>query len=149
MFSMANEAVIIELTGQPKGRPRTYTVAPPFACEKGTLLFLEDARTVSGAFVTGGKNPKAFAGIASTECVSGETTIGAWTEGTFDLTHATQAGKVAKAGEMVVSSGANLICPMFRNTVSGQAVELISGCLIGKALETASSAEVINVAINV
>lgn len=144
---MANEAVIVELMGQPSGVPIRFTCADGVGIEKGTLLWFSDNRTISGASVDCNLTGKAFAGIAATEKVAsdGSTTIGVWTKGIFDLTSVAAAGTEGAigAGHYVVLSGSNLIARLKDNAT------ILSGAVIGKALEDASASEVIQVAIGV
>ena len=133
---MANEAVIIELPLG--GRPRRYTVADAQQISGGTLLRLIEPNTASGSSLATVQEP--FAGIATMEKVAndGSTEISAYTYGVFDLT-CTATGAVP-CGAAVVMSGANLI----RAAV---AAEIISGMIIGKALEEGTANEVIRVAV--
>lgn len=133
---MTNEAVIVELLGDPKGKPISFTCADGVGIEKGTILWFYDNRTCSGASVTGSP----FAGIASTEKVAndGSTHIGCWTCGIFDLTVNSSVG--VTIGAYVSLSGANLI----KNATEA---EIAAGGAIGKSLETGSASEVIQVAV--
>ena len=130
---MANEAVIVELTGD-GGDVVEYDVLDTQAIEKGTLCIKVDARKASGSSGSG----EAFAGIASTEkeASDGSTTLGLYTRGVFDL----YADGAIPVGAQVAMSGANKI----RAAVTG---EDLSGAVIGRALETATAAETIQVAI--
>ena len=131
---MANEATIVELMGQPKGVPVRFTCADGTGIEKGTILWLDDARSVSGVSAT----LEPFAGIASVEKVAsdGSTTIGCWTKGIFDM----YAASAISAGDPVVLSGQNM--------VSGASVAPINQ-VIGIALEDATAAETIQVAVGI
>ena len=133
---MANEAVIIEL-GHDGGQPRRYQCVDNVAITKGTLCQLNDPNTVSGSTVISGAP---FGGIAAMDKVAsdGALDIALYTEGIFDLT--TSAGAGITVGSLVVMSGANLI----RTAV---AADLLTGAVVGKALETASASEVIRVAV--
>ena len=145
---MANEAVIIELLGN-GGEPVRFTVGNNAAIEKGTLMRLYDPRTVSGATGTG----VTFAGIAAAEKVAGDgsTSMALYTYGIFDLTLATNS--TCQAGDMVIVSGTNLIARASDYAPggllqSGAWMALQSGMVIGKALETGASAEVIAVKVD-
>jgi hypothetical protein len=131
---MANEAVIIELLGSPPGEPVRYTVADGATIEKGCICKLSDPRTAAASSAA-----DVFAGIAAAEKVinDGSTTLAVYTCGIFDLTAAAQA---ITAGMIVSLSGANLVRPAV-------AAELLTGAVVGKALETATAGEVIAVAI--
>jgi|TARA_R100001530_G_C4321443_1_gene155974 hypothetical protein len=132
---MANEAVIIELMGQPKGRPVRFTVADGAGIEKGTLCKITDPRT---AAATSADND-AYAGIANAEKVAsdGSTSLGLWTCGIFDI----KASAAVTAGEKVSISGANTV------TKVAAADTLFSD--VGVALETASTNEVIAIACGI
>ena len=132
---MANEAVIIELMGQPKGVPVRFTVADGAGIEKGTLCKVTDPRT---AAATSADND-AFCGIASTEKVAsyGSTSLGLWTCGIFDI----KASAAVTVGEKVSVSGAN--------TVTKVASADLLFADVGIALESASTNEVIAVACGI
>lgn len=121
---MADEAVLVE----GEGGVQDFTVNDSVTIEKFTLCKLADPRTASATSGTG----DIFAGIAATEKNSTDNAseLGLWTEGIFKLTNV--AGPSITAGAMVVTSGANLI----RTAV---AAELLTGAIIGKALETMAS----------
>lgn len=153
---MTGEAVIVELAGQPKGVPIRYNIADTVAIEKGTLLGISgaavnryaDAR--DGEFVIATARAAAdshpFAGIAATEKVAndGQTTIGCWTKGLFDLTAVSKFGGegAIRPGTLVVLSGTNLI----RAAI---ATDVISGAILGKAMEDIAAAGVGQVAVGV
>jgi len=126
---MANEAVIIELLGEPKGHAIRHTVANGTTIAKGTLLKLTDPRT---AIATSADNDP-FAGVAAEEktAADGVTNIGAFTFGIFDMT-ATAAG--ITVGERVSIGGTNLISKV-------AAADLLFSD-VGIALETFSASEV-------
>lgn len=132
---MANEAVIIELHGN-MGDSMRFTCADAVGIEKGTLLWYYDPRTISGASITL-PNYKPFAGIAGEEKVAsdGQTSIGVWTSGIFDVV----CGSTCVAGDLVVMSGQNMVtrCPTL--------VSVSGGCIVGRALEDASAGETIAV----
>jgi len=132
---MPNEAVIIELLGN-QGEVIDFSVDDQVAIEKGTLLMLQDARKVSGAYSTG----PIFAGISASEKVAsdGQTNLGCYTFGIFDLK--VNAGAGVTLGAKVALSGANLI----RDATEA---EIAAGKAVGKALETGSANEVIEVLV--
>ena len=140
---MANEAVVIELAGQPKGKPMRFRVGDAAAIEKNALLWYYDAagqKRASGAAVTHAAKP--FAGIASTEKKANDGTLnlGLYRCGVFDLT--TDGGADIKTGEPVIMSGANLICRMPVAEPAGS-----GAYIVGYALEDASANETIQVAV--
>lgn len=143
---MANEAVIIELLGEPKGCPVRYECGDSVGIEKGTLLWFGDARKVSGASVDGHGAAYPFAGIAAHEKVAGDgsTSIAVYTKGIFDLT--TVAAPTVTAGDYVVISGANLVSTAH---VSQRGNASSGANIVGVAQETASASEVIAVAVGV
>jgi len=136
---MANEAVIIELPESET--PIYYTCADGTNISRMTLLKLTDPRTASASTAKGDY----FAGIAYADKVAndGSTRIGAYVRGIFDLT----ANDTITAGQLVVLSGANLICAATPTSLSGQNL----GLAVGKALESsaAGTSEAIAVAIGV
>lgn len=133
---MADEAIIVELLGN-GGDPISYTVANGTGIEKGTIMELEDPRTmkkVSGAGVP-------IAGIAAAEKVAsdGSTRLAVYTNGIFELK--VVGGGSATLGTMVRSGGAD-------NTITvATTLDNETGKALGKALETGSAAEVINVRV--
>ena len=139
---MANEAVIIEIMGQPKGVPIRFAVADVTGIEKGTICKLSDPRTASASSISG----DIFCGIASVEKVAndGSTSLGLFTKGIFDLK---DSGTGITAGDLVKIDGANLISTWTGSTdlVAGDKENLI----LGKALETAAANEVIAVGVGV
>jgi len=135
---MSNEAVIVELLGEPKGCPVRFTCPSDTSISKGTILKLSDARVVA----VGTTPTDTFAGIAAHDKDGSDssTEITAYTKGIFDLyTDAT-----ITAGMFVGMSGSNLVNQATDASISG-------GCLIGKALETsaAGTPETINVAVGI
>ena len=152
---MANEAVIIELLGN-RGEPISFTVANATGVEKGTLMTLQEPKTAVASSTQ--VNPT-FAGIAAAEKVAsdGATKLSLYTYGIFDLTLVANAGTV-HAGDLLVLSGANTVTnagtipsgtDAYGNTVQGAQRALLSGMIVGKALEDGSSSEVINVLVGV
>jgi|TARA_R100000501_G_C2624632_1_gene117920 hypothetical protein len=130
---MANEAVIIELLGEPKGHAIRHTVADGAGIAKGTLLKLTDPRT---AVATSADNDP-FGGIAAEEKTAsdGITNLGAYTFGIFDI----KASAGVTVGERVSVSGAN--------TLTKVAAPDLLFSDVGIALETASTNEVIAVLV--
>lgn len=131
---MANEAVIIE---SPEAM-RRYQVANGVGLSKGQLLTLIDPNSVSGS--TTATFNEAFAGICAFEKVAndGSTEVTATTKGIFDL----YAGIALTAGDLVSMSGVNMVR-------KATASDILSGCVVGKALETATTGETIRVAVGV
>lgn len=129
---MANEAVIIETPTN----SRRYQCADGVGISKGALLQVVDPNTASGSTITGQR----FAGIASFEKVAsdGSTNITCYTKGIFDL----KSNDALSVGELVALSGLNMVR-------LATATDIISGCVVGKALETATANEVIRVAVGV
>lgn len=107
--------------------------------EKGAILVLTDALTASGALAT--SSGGVFAGICAREKVANDgNPVAVYRRGIFDLT----CGAIGvNTGELVMSSGANLICPV--QTIS----DISGGHVIGMALETGSASEKINVLVGV
>jgi hypothetical protein len=114
---------------------RRYQCADGVAISKGDLLVLIDANTASGASLVG----EAFAGIASADKVAndGSTNIGCYTDVIADL-QLTSSG--VAVGSLLMLSGANLLIPATANAI-------LSGAVVGKALETGSAQEKIRVAV--
>ena len=133
---MANEAVIIELLGN-RGDPIYYTVADNTAIAKGTILTLQDPRTAIAATGAGA----VVAGIAAQAKVAndGQVRLAVYTNGIFDLTCA--AAGTATLGSYVRSAAAD-------NTITVcTTLDQETGKSIGRALETGSNNEVIQVRV--
>lgn len=133
---MANEAVILELLGYDKGQDVRYTCANATGIAKGCIL------QVSGADLTviaSAGSGDTFAGIASAEKVAsdGATSIGAHTEGIFDLTCIPNGAEIT-LGSSVAISGANLIR-------KAKAADLLCGGVVGVAMEAGGASTVIRV----
>ena len=130
---MASEARVVETPTV----IRDFTVADGATIEQFTLCQLTDLRTAAASSAA-----DIFAGIAMTEKKTGDgqVNLGLAQDGIFDLTCSAGAG--VTLGHMVVLSGANLI----RDAVAG---ELLTGAVVGKALETGTASEVIEVDIGV
>lgn len=138
---MSNEAVIIELIGQPKGQPITYQIAPDVAVEKGTLMKMSGAGTTRPFAVAATAASDVFAGIASVEHDASDTgtTLGLWTKGVFDLLFQGGTGAI---GDDVAISGANAVAKY-------TSLDAEQGFKVGKLLEGATDAEVVQVAVGV
>jgi hypothetical protein len=133
---MANEAVIIELLGTPRGCPIRYTCAEATTILKGTLLEVTDPRTV----IANTNDNAPVVGIAAAEKVGGDgsTTIAVYTNGIFDML--TDAGTDA-AGVALANSATE-------NTLqTADAADMIQGSYVGYLLEEAGNAEVAAVRI--
>ena len=133
---MADEAVTIELFGQPKGIPRRRTVGDNNAIEKGAVLQLIDPNTASGSIVEGGM----CAGIAAEEKESGDgaTTIGCYTQGVFDLV---ASGAITVGDAVAMSASINHVKAAPATVTSGAAI-------LGYAEETAANGETIRVRLD-
>ena len=149
---MADEAVIIELLGNPKGEPLRFTCADAIGIEKGTLLRMVDPRTVTAAkllSVSTAWGNRPFAGIANSEKVAsdGQVTIGVWTKGIFDIKFS-GAATLPQVGEAISLSGGNMcgIAHRILKDISG-AKFWTSGAIVGRALETGGAQETIAVAV--
>lgn len=134
---MANEAVIVELLGNPKGQPVSFLCDDGVGIEKGTILWFTDNRKVSGASASPGQP---FAGIAATEKVAndGSTHIGCYTCGIFDC----YAQSAVTNGAYCKLSGLNMIA-------TPTAAEIDSGFAMGKVLETVTAADTVQVAVGI
>lgn len=133
---MANEAVIIELFGDPKGVPRTRVCADANTFTKGQILSLLDGNIASSASVLFAP----CAGICAMDKVSGDgsTTVSCYTQGVFDL-YTTSALNI---GAPVCLSGANTIA-------GGPIASALSGAtIIGYTEESSAGTEVIRVRVN-
>jgi len=128
---MANEAVCIETPTE----FRRYTVDNATGIAIGTILKLSDPNTAAAS--TADNDP--FAGIAWEEKTAndGIVEITAAVNGIWDIK---DSGAGINAGAIVNVGGANLI-------VASAAGDLLTGSVVGKALETAGAAEVIRVAV--
>ena len=125
-------ATIIELLGN-AGDQIQYTVASGTAISAGTLLVIgSDPRTAIASAVADATiaTRRPFAGIAAADktAADGATTISVYTNVIADI----YAGGVASVvGEIVAIGGANIVVP-------AAAADLISGAVVGKAMETGS-----------
>lgn len=132
-------ATKVELTNN-TGYPRRYTVADGVAISKGAILTLSDPRTAATVSNTPAGNGYLFAGIAShdKEASDGATSIAAWTNGIFECS----ASGAITVGQFVKSCGTGYFC-------AAVAVDVASGAICGRALETASDGEIINIKIGI
>ena len=133
---MAAEAVIIELLGD-GGDVVRYTVANATGIAKGALMVVTDPRTA----IAHSAADQPFVGIASSEKVAsdGQTTLGLYTNGIFDLT-AAAAGVTTVGYVCAVSGTANMI------TVA-DATDLLQHSYVGQCLESHANDEVAAVKI--
>jgi|25BtaG_2_1085352.scaffolds.fasta_scaffold02979_7 hypothetical protein len=133
---MANEAVIVELLGN-QGEVIDFTIGDGVAVEKGTIMTFIDPRTCSGASAAGAGG-EVIAGIAAAEKVAsdGQTNLGIYTHGIFDLV----CGPGVTIGAKLASSGGNVV----RDATEA---EIAAGKCIGKALETGTAGERIEVLV--
>ena len=122
---MTNEAVIVELLGD-RGDVMQFIVADGTAIAKGAILQLVDNRTAEASAAD-----KPVAGIACSEKAAsdGQTTLGCYTHGIFDLVDSGAGGNV---GLNVVLGGANLV----KDAAGGNAE---SGLIFGKRLATSGA----------
>lgn len=125
---MANEGIQREKLGM----ALNMTVADGTGIEKGTILELTDPRTAAANNGSG----DVFAGIALSEKIAndGRTSIAADFYGIWDLV---SSGTVT-AGELVSTSGANIV-------KTATEAEIAAGKAVGKALETGTAGERIQV----
>jgi len=132
---MANEAVIIELFNG--GRPMTFICADGTGIEKGTLLELDDDKTV----IANTNDNTPVVGIAAAEKVAsdGSTTIAVYTDGIFDML--TDAGSDS-AGVVLANSATE-------NTLqTADGADFLQNSHVGYILEDAGNGEVVAVRIN-
>lgn len=126
---MANELVIVELLGN-GGDPIPYTCLDNIAIPKGTVLELEDLRTVKKVSAT----DKPLAGVSTHEKVAndGATQISAYTN---CIVKAVAGATGATVGTMQVAEDNS---NMLKDLDTG---DNETGDVIGYALETATSGE--------
>lgn len=127
---MANEAVektILQTEGI------DFLCADSVGIEKGTLLKLSGEKTVAAANAIG----NVFMGVCSREKIAGDgrSHASVKNKGIYDMV----AGCAITEGMLVKLSGNNTI------TTADLATDVISGMVIGKALETATNGEAIEV----
>jgi len=127
---MANEAVIVDILGQPTGEPIRYKIADSIAVPKGSLMVFSGA--LARQVKVGDTPGQIFAGIAATEKVAndGSTTLGCWTKGVFDI----KCDTALAIGDQVVMSGAN--------ACSGAGTKY--GLAFGKAIEVGAAVADVN-----
>jgi hypothetical protein len=134
---MPSGAAIVELYGNPKGEPISYTCGSAQAFTKGDLLWLTDPMTVSGVATAGAP----FAGIAAEDKSASETSktkISCYTKGIFDLYN---GDAPLTCGDYVRISGINTIYP-----ATGWVLGTLSAAyIVGKSMETGSASEVVKV----
>ena len=132
-------ASIVELLGD-GGNPIELTKASAQALEKGDVLGLADVRT--GFLVDTASAAQVFGGIVASEVTTAEAKnhVGVYTYGIFDM----YAGGAITAGSLVVVSGGNLIHAIDTTTPENQ---IRDGKIVGKALETATKGEKIEVLV--
>lgn len=139
---MAKEAVKIELFGENRdGDSIRYTVASGTAIGKGTLLKLSEPRTASAA--TSGA---IFSGIATMDKSGTDfsTSITVWQNGVFDLW---ASGAITAGDPVALDSALNYVRKLTQTEI-GLPTSGAHNIIVGKALETATDNEVINVRIN-
>ena len=102
---MANEAVIIELLGEPKGCPIELVCADVDAFPKGTIIKLADDRTASLSAAGG----DVCGGICAMEKVTldGSLRVSVYTNGIFDLKESNTGTPAVGTG--IIINGANLV----------------------------------------
>lgn len=129
---MADEAVCIETPT----RFARYTVADGTGIAIGTVLHLTDPNTA----IAHSGDADQFAGIAWEEKTAndGIVEITAALNGVWDMT---DGGGTCTEGEILVPNGT---ANEFRPAI---AADLLTGCVIGKALEAAGANEVIRVRV--
>lgn len=130
---MANEAVLRER----QETPEDFIVADGAGIEKGTILQMTDPRTAAAS--AGSRDVPA--GIAHREKIAsdGRTRLAVYRKGIFDMVLLSGAG--ITVGDQVVISGANLIVAAATDGTEDHLV-------LGKALETGTANETIQVAVN-
>ena len=131
---MANEAVIIELLGD-RGDVIQYNVADGTAIAKGAILQLTTGRVAAASAAD-----KPVAGIACSEKIAddGQTTIGCYTNGIFDLK---DSGAGSAVGTCVQLGGIN--------TVKLASASADLGYIFGKRLATAGAAATESVRVQI
>lgn len=130
---MAREAVKVDLTNS-TGHIKRYTCSDSVAITKGTLLALSDPRTAAAQATAN----QPIAGIAAEakEASDGKTSIGVWTDGVFEMY---ASGSITAGNPVVSGNPANYV------QLAGTQYASSGACIIGWALEDATTAEVINV----
>jgi len=121
---MANEAIIVELLGN-KGDTIRYTCADGTDIPKGTVLELTSPRTV----IKGSGVNTPLVGIAASEKVAndGQTSIGVYTNGIFQLKCATTQCEIGDQVSLAADD----------NTITlSSSLDFEKGWSLGYALET-------------
>jgi len=135
------EAQIINWLGQENNAVR-FTCADATAISKGTLMRLKDPVTAikNGAGTYNVAIP--VAGIAAADKVAndGSTTIGCYRGGIWEL-RADGGTHLITAGDLVAISGAN------NQIRKAYAADIVSGAVLGTALEDATASEEIAVLV--
>jgi len=135
---MTNEATLIIETGP----PISFTVDNTAGIEKGTVLGLQDPRTVSGSTTSN----EAVGGIAASEKIAsdGKTVLGVYRQGVFKVT----LSGSATAGESLMIEGISNL-NYVQLTPPGSAGATISGAhIMGTALESGTTGETILMELN-
>ena len=133
---MADEAVIVELLGD-AGDPISFTVSDSVGIEKGATMKMTDPRTAAQSDGAG----DIIAGIAASEKVAndGNTKLAVLRNCIVDLK--VESGKSATLGQHLrTAATANQV-------ENGSATDNETGKTLGKALETGSTSEVIQVRV--
>ena len=126
---MTNEVIVVELLGN-AGDPIEYTCAEAVTIPKGSVMELEDLRTVKQVSAT----DKPLAGIAAMEKVGGDgsTKISVLTN--CIVKAVCEAGGATVGFSQTANDGTNTLADL--DTLDGE-----TGDVIGYALETATSGE--------
>jgi len=113
---------------------RRYTCLSGVAITKGDLLMLSDNTASLGTGVA-----PVFAGVCAGDKSASDysESISVWTDGIFDIPVAPNI--TCSTGDLLVLSG--------QYVIPGEVAQVMSGALVGKALETASAGETIRVSL--
>lgn len=128
----------VELTNS-TGNPRRYTCASGTGITKNKMLTLSDPRTAAEVSDTPSTSGYVFAGISAMEkdSTDSSTSISAYTSGIFEI----RASGAITVGKLVYNAGAGEVASVSDTNM------VASGVVVGRALETASDQETINVAV--
>ena len=130
---MADEADILELSG---ANPINFNCADDLALSKGMLLVL------SGDYIVKASSAQSevYAGVAAADkqLSDGATTIAVHVPGSMNVFDMKCGTGTVPLGSIVQLSGANLIG-------IAAAAQLLTGAVVGKALEAGAASEVIRV----
>lgn len=120
---MANEAVLVNRMSD----PIDFICEDSVGIEKGTLVAFSGAGSREVVATTGAGEGEVFAGIVAREKIAsdGRTRIAVFVDGIFDIT---MANGTATVGQLMHTSGANIIEPATATDVEG-------GKVVGKILE--------------